>query len=40
MLWNGIKGDDIAYPVERNGLDLRRNREQLLKARLESNQPS
>ena len=31
LLWRGIMGDSIPYPAERSGLDLRRNRKQLLK---------
>jgi hypothetical protein len=31
LLWKGIMGDSIPYPAARSGLDLRRNRKQLLK---------
>ncbi|OYD97841.1 hypothetical protein CDG76_03105 [Nostoc sp. 'Peltigera membranacea cyanobiont' 210A] len=31
ILWEGIKGDNIPYPKERNGKNLRQNRDQLLK---------
>lgn len=31
VLWSGIKGDNVPYPSDRSGLDLRRNRERLLK---------
>jgi DNA-binding beta-propeller fold protein YncE len=30
VLWSGIKGDDVSYPTERKGLNLRQNRGQLL----------
>lgn len=30
ILWRGIMGDDRPYPPERNGLDLRKNRKELL----------
>ncbi len=32
VLWSGIKGDSVPYPADRTGLDLRRNRTQLLQA--------
>ena len=32
ILWKGMVGDDRPYPTERNGLDLRRNRKEILKA--------
>jgi len=31
LLWRGIMGDSVPYPAARSGLDLRRNRKQLLK---------
>ncbi|MEH2434702.1 MAG: beta-propeller fold lactonase family protein [Nostoc sp.] len=31
IIWTGIKGNNIPYPEERNGKDLRQNRAQLLK---------
>jgi len=31
LLWRGIMGDSVPYPAVRSGLDLRRNRKQLLK---------
>jgi YVTN family beta-propeller protein len=31
VLWNGLKGEDHPYPSERNGRDLSRNRQRLLK---------
>ncbi|MDZ8108566.1 MAG: hypothetical protein RM338_23485 [Nostoc sp. DedQUE12a] len=40
VLWNGIKGNNVPYPVERNGTDLRQNREQLLKTYVASNKPA
>ncbi|MEA5504629.1 beta-propeller fold lactonase family protein [Halotia wernerae UHCC 0503] len=40
VLWTGIKGENIPYSHERNGLDLRQNREQLLKARYDSGKPA
>jgi DNA-binding beta-propeller fold protein YncE len=33
ILWQGIMGEDHPYPAERSGLDLRKNRKELLKAR-------
>ncbi len=30
ILWSGIKGDKVPYVADRNGLDLRQNREDLL----------
>jgi DNA-binding beta-propeller fold protein YncE len=30
VLWTGVKGDEVPYPTERNGADLRPNRAQLL----------
>jgi DNA-binding beta-propeller fold protein YncE len=30
VLWNGLKGEDQAYPAQRDGRDLRKNRRQLL----------
>jgi YVTN family beta-propeller protein len=30
VLWNGLKGEDQAYPAERDGRDLSKNRKQLL----------
>ncbi|MBD2167783.1 beta-propeller fold lactonase family protein [Calothrix membranacea FACHB-236] len=30
VLWTGIKGEDLPYPTERNHLDLRQNRAELL----------
>jgi hypothetical protein len=32
ILWQGIMGEDVPYPVIRSGLDLRKNRKALLKA--------
>lgn len=29
VLWTGVKGDEVPYPTERNGADLRQNRAQL-----------
>lgn len=31
VLWKGMKGEDQPYPTERNGRDLRKNRQKLLK---------
>jgi YVTN family beta-propeller protein len=31
ILWAGIKGENVPYPTERSGADLRQNRAQLLK---------
>jgi YVTN family beta-propeller protein len=31
IIWAGIKGEDVPYPTERSGADLRANREELLK---------
>ena len=30
VLWNGLKGENQAYPAERDGRDLSKNRKQLL----------
>jgi YVTN family beta-propeller protein len=30
VLWSGIKGEDVPYPSDRSGLDLRHNRDRLL----------
>ncbi|OLP16397.1 hypothetical protein BST81_21235 [Leptolyngbya sp. 'hensonii'] len=30
VLWSGIKGEEVPYPTERSGLDLRRQRDRLL----------
>jgi hypothetical protein len=31
VLWNGLKGEDHPYPTERNGRDLSKNRQRLLR---------
>ena len=31
LLWNGLKGEDQPYPLERSGADLRKGRAALLR---------
>jgi len=39
VLWKGMKGEDQPYPTERDGRDLRKNRQELLK-QFEEKQPA
>ena len=37
ILWKGIMGDDVPYPTERSGLDLSKNRKELLRKAVGAN---